>query len=301
MLIDAPLRGVRDRLLALRTMPNYAGLPDASLLFLAERGRDRRFRAGEVLFAAEEPLTRMHFLINGRVRTERRGSPHQVIEAPGAVGVLGVLARESDGWSATAETDTLTVEVPADAFLENLEEDFPLLRNSLRVMATRVLRISGNLPFRPGKAPAFELGEPPVREMTLSERVIDFRGGIRATPYASSNMEALIEMARIMRIEHLTAGDVIFERGAPSTHSFRIHHGVVRCINDGSEHVDVGPGTSVGTLDCFASRPHSFTARAETAVVGYRMELEDSLAVFEMHPGMGMAVLCQFAQRLIAG
>lgn len=301
MLIDAPLRGVRDRLLALRTMPNYAGLPDASLLFLAERGRDRRFRTGEVLLPAEEPLTRMHFLINGRVRTERQGAPHQVIEAPGAVGVLGVLAREADGWSAIAETDTLTVEVPADAFLENLEEDFSLLRNSLRVMAQRVLRLGGNLPFRPSQAPAFELGDVPSREMTLTERVIDFRGGIRATPYASSNMEALIEMARLMRIEQLAAGDVVFERGAPATCSFRIHHGIVRCTNEGGEHVDVGPGTSVGTLDCMASQPHSFTARAVTAVIGYRMDLEDSLAVFEMHPGLGMSVLCQFAQRLIAG
>lgn len=301
MLIDTPLRGVRDRLLALRTLPNYAGLPDASLLFLAERGRDRRFRAGEALFTADAPLERMHFLIHGRVRTERRGVTHQVIDAPGAVGVLAVLAGELDGWAATAEADTLTVEVPGDAMLENLEENFALLRNSLRVMAVRVLRVRGNLPFRPSEVPAFELTEPPVREATLSERVINFRGGIGATPFANSNMEALVEMARTMHIQRLAAGDVIFERGDASTFGFRIYHGLVRCTADSGESVDVGPGTSIGALDSFSSHPRSFTATALTSIVGYRMETEDTLAVFEMHPGLGMSVLQQFAQRLIAG
>ncbi len=299
MLIDGALHGVRDRLLALRTMPNYAGLEDESLLFIAEHARERRFRAGEALFAQDEPLTRMHFLIHGRVATARREAPHQIIDAPGAVGVLAALAGEEEGWSATAAVESLTLEIPVAAFLDNLEEDFALLRNSLRVVAGRVLEISGNLPVHPSRAPAVEVGPAPERDPTLSEIVVAQLANTKASPYANSNMEALVELTRRMRIERAPPGKTLFEVGDPATFSFLVHHGRVRCTAASGEHVDVGPGMSLGSLDGFAARRRSFSARTETAVIGYRTHVEEALAVFEMHPGLALSVLRDLSRRLI--
>jgi hypothetical protein len=46
--VEAPLHGIRDRMLALRSLPNLAGLRDESLLYMVEAARERRFRTGEV-------------------------------------------------------------------------------------------------------------------------------------------------------------------------------------------------------------------------------------------------------------
>ena len=299
MLIDGVLRGVRDRLLALRTMPNFAALNDDSLLFIAGHARERRFRAGEALLVASEPFTRMHVLIHGRVETARRGTPHQVIEAPGAVGFLAAVAGETDGWSATALVDTLTLEIPVTAFLDILEEDFAVLRNVLRIVSGEVLGISGNLPVHPSRAPAVEVGPVPERDPTLSELVIAQRTDLKATPHTNANLDALVELSRRMRIERFPPGQILFDVGDPVTSIVRIHHGRVRCTAPSGEHVDVGPGTTLGGLYGFAARPRSFSARTETFVIGHRTEVEEALAVFEMYPGLALSILRDLTRRLI--
>lgn len=300
MLVDGVLHGVRDRLLALRAMPNYAGLADESLLFIAEHARERRFRAGEPLFAERSPLTNLHFLVHGRVTTTRRGVLHQELEAPGAIGILAVLAGEVDGWGATAEADTLTLEIPVEAFLDNLEDDFALVRNALRILSGKILDLSGNLPVHPSRAAAVVVGEPPDHEPTLGERVILMRAGAQATRFATTNMDAFVEIERRMRLVRVEPGASIFERGDPSSFSFRIHHGCVRCTAANGDHVDVGRDMSLGVLDGLAARPRSYAARAVSAVLGYRTDVEASLNVFEMYPGLGLGVLRDFALRLIA-
>ena len=126
MLIDSRLHGVRDRLLALRTMPNYAGLADESLLFIAEHARERRFRAGEPLFAVDAPLTRMHFLIHGRVTTARQA----------------LLLLQAGKHFDVILSDVMMPEMSGMDLYEALVERFP-------VAAARVVFISGGA-FAPG-------------------------------------------------------------------------------------------------------------------------------------------------------
>ena len=298
MLFEAPLHGVRDRMLALRAMPAYAGLRDESLLFIAEYARERRFRTGDQIHAENAPVDHIYFLIHGRVELSRGGKVAQVIDAPGAVGVLSALARDPNGRRALATTDILALEIPATAFLANLEEDFGLLRNSLRVLAGKALESRGNLPINPARAPAAETGPLPDHVPTLCERIIGLRSG---GPFVNANMDAVFEIARRMHFKRFEPGELLFDLGEPSTCSIRINYGRVRCTSKQGEHVDVGYTNVLGALDGWAGRPRSYSARAETRVDSFVTGLEDFLSVLEMHPALALGMLKSIATSLLGG
>lgn len=297
MYLESTLRSLRDRMLALRSLPAFAGLRDETLLEVGEHARERRFRRGDLLLAPDEPLDRMYIVFAGKVTITYHGRPFMVVEGSGSVGILGVLAGVPTGWRAVADLDTLTLEIPAAAFMTILEEDFPLLRNTVRVIAGMVLESRGNLPVAPGRAEVPELGTFPDRDPTLVERIITIRTGRNL--FATANMDALIEMCRRQRLERVPAGHVFFAVGEPSTFSMRINAGLVRCTAANGEHVDVGAEMVLGAMDAFAGRPRSYAARAETAVACSRTDAEDFLNVIEMHPILAVNMLRQMARTLI--
>jgi CRP-like cAMP-binding protein len=281
----------------LRSLPNFVGLPDDSLLHTAEAARERRFRAGDVLYDERQPVDRVYILIGGRVELTRRGRPFLTIEAPGGVGVLAALAHELDGWRGVALTDTVTLELPIGALYANLEDDFALLRNSLRLISIMALQRRGNLPVEPDRAPPLPAPGPyPERDPTLVECIIGLR---RNATFAAVNMDAVIEIARRMTLVHVEPGHQLCAIGEPADHSLRINHGVVRCTAPSGEHVDMGEGAVLGALDAMASQPRSYSIRAETRVACYRMPLEAFVAVIEMHPSLGLNLLRGVAQSLL--
>ncbi len=298
MFVETPLYGVRDRMLALRSLPNFAGLRDESLVIIAEHARERRFRAGDELLSEGEAVDRIYIVIGGQVTISRQGKTVLVVEGNGGVGILSAIAHDPVGWRAVADRDTLTLEIPSSAFLENLEQDYGLLRNSLRLMAITALAAHNNLPINPRLAKPVVLGTYPEREPTLVELIIALRSS--ASPFATANMDAIIEVCRRMTLVRFEPGHQLFNVGDPATFSLRINYGRVRCTAASGEHVDVGSGTVLGALDGWSGRPRSYAARAETAVVCYRTPTEEFLAVLEMHPGLALSLLEGIAASLIA-
>jgi CRP-like cAMP-binding protein len=73
-----------------------------------------------------------------------------------------------------------------------------------------------------------------------------------------------------MRHEEYPAGSVIFRAGGPSACAYRIVKGTVELVspNDAipARLVELGPGEVFGEMSLIEERPHSFTARAVTAV-----------------------------------
>ena len=94
MYIEAPLHGIRDRMLAVRALPNFHGLSDDSLLQIVEHARERRFRAGEELLVEGQPVEHIYIVINGAVTTSRDGKTFLVITDNGAVGILSAFAQD---------------------------------------------------------------------------------------------------------------------------------------------------------------------------------------------------------------
>lgn len=295
MFADRPLHGLRDRMLALRSLPAFAGMADESALHMIESSRERRFRAGDALFTAATPLESIYFVINGDVSVSHNGKQFSSSRRTGAIGVTAALSNIRTGWHGVAERDTLALELPSEIFRANLEEDFTLLRNTLRIISAMALESRGNLPAKP--QPQGELGEYPTRDLTLVERVLELRGS--PGPFANANMEATIDMCRLMETIHVEPGHLLFDLGEPSAYSLRISYGRVRCTVATGEHVDVGAGMVLGVLDAWSSQPRSYSARAETAAVVTRTSNEDALSVLEMHPTVAFRMLVGLATSLV--
>ncbi len=298
MFVEAPLHGIRDRMLAIKALPNFQGLSDDSLLQIAEHARERRFRTGEQLLLEGQPVDCIYIVINGAVTTSRQGKTFLVVTGNGAVGILSAFAQDPIGWKAVADRDTLTLEIPVAPFLASLKEDFGLLRNALRAMATMALTARGHLPVRPDPARVVDIGTYPERDPTLVERLMALRS---QRVFKTANMDALIEICRRMTLVRAEVGHEFFAVGAPSTYSLRIAYGRVRCTSTSGETVDVGAGAVLGALDAWTGLPRTYSTVAETPVVGYQTPTEGFLAVLEMHPGLALSILKVLAESLIEG
>jgi CRP-like cAMP-binding protein len=87
--------------------------------------------------------------------------------------------------------------------------------------------------------------------------------------------------------------------GEASTYSLHIDAGRVRCAAPDGRHVDVARGFTIGVLDVWGDQVRVYAARAETPVIGFRIEFESFLALLEVHPEVGLQLLRGFAAELL--
>lgn len=296
MITEMPLRSVRDRVLLLRSLPSFGGLDDEGLKLVAEHAKGRLFRAGETLLVEGRMPEYVYIVVNGQLTSRRLGKLLAVVTRPRGAGFLSVNARDENGVHVVADEDTQTLEIPVDALLSAFEENFSLVRNTLRISAAALVKKRGNLPASPDKLPPLSLGPYRPHPRTLVELLIELRsGGI----FANTNIDALIGVARQSLEIRVEPGETFWNIGEPSSSWLRLDHGHVRCTAADGKVMDVGHHFVLGILDSLAGVPRSYQARAETRVVAYRTELEAFLAVLETHFELARALIGVVSKSLL--
>ena len=297
MLTEMPIQSVRDRLLLMRSLPNFGALDEDALTLLVEHARTRFFRAGETVVAEGEPLGSVYVVVDGQITSNRKGKRLAVVTRSRGVGLLSVMARDPIGVHAVADLDTVTLEIPTDAFLDAIEQSFSVARNTLRLCAAQLVKKRGNLPAPADHPPVVELGEYRERPRTLVELMID----LRASPgiFKSANLDAIIAIVRATEEIRVEPGEVFWKLDEPSTHWLRIDHGRVRCTSADGRSMDVGHRFVLGILDAIGTAPRSYEARAETRVVAYRTQLEAFLAVLETHSDLTREFIARLAMAVL--
>jgi CRP-like cAMP-binding protein len=285
--------GLRDRVLLLRSVENFIGLDEEGLTLLAEHARSRQYRKGDVIVVEGQPPESAHIIVEGQVTLSRKTTP-LVMKVGGGFGVLAIIAGAPTR-RVVADVDTRTLEIPAAAFNVAMEENFSLLRNALRMMGHTLLRARGSLPADPRHPPEVNLGVHFDRTKTLAQRLVELRVG----PFATMNVDALVDLARRMVECRVPAGHVFWSVDDPSTHSLHIDYGRVRCTAADGSHMDVGSNFTLGVMDVWAAQPRSYEARAETDVIGYRVSYEDFFVILEMHVQVGLELLRGVARSMI--
>lgn len=297
MLTEAPQISVRDRVLMMRSFPAFAPLDDDSLSYLAEHSRRRAFRAGEEVTREGQPLEHGYMVIDGQITVRRRGQLTAVVTRGGGVGNLSILAHDPHGVTGIADVDTVTAEYPAAIMNEAMERNFPLVRNSLRLVAGGLVRRRGLLPARPEDAPPVELGTWPEHPATVVDHLLAARASTGV--FATANLDALLANARAIREVRFEEGEPLWRVGEPSSWWMRVAYGSVRCSSADGRFVDVGQGFMLGIMDAYAQTPRSYEARTRTRVVGYRTELEDGLAVLEDYPELARGLVAMLAMTVL--
>jgi CRP/FNR family transcriptional regulator len=133
---------------ALDALPQFAELPAASRRRLAARGAERRWAAGETLFAAGSPPRGLFVVLEGRVRVVRAAGRAHVVHVEGPGGTLGEVPLFAGGpYPATAVADgpTRCAVFPPEAVLASVAEDPALALLFLGRLARRVRELVDRL------------------------------------------------------------------------------------------------------------------------------------------------------------
>jgi CRP-like cAMP-binding protein len=298
MLSDLSIQSLRDRVLLLHSLPAFAPLEDDTLTLLAEHVLVKHCRAGETLLKLGEPIHHVYILLEGEVRWQRAAQAvPSLATAQNVVGWITLMARDPLGMSATVESDAQLIELPAEMLEHALEQDFSLARNMLRMGADSLVRARGNLPARVDQIAEVQMGEPRKQRRTLVERLIDMR---KAPLFANCDIEALVALTRRTRELRAEPGELLWRAGEVAAPFWLfVDYGKVRCTNAAGERMEVGSGWVIGMMDAIAQRPRAYEARAETHVVGERIELEAFLGVLETHVELARDFIAFLAQRVL--
>jgi CRP-like cAMP-binding protein len=285
--------GLRERVLMLRSIEWFDGLDDRALLLLTEHARSVRYRSGQIISHANQAVRAVYVVSTGEVSLDREGG--ELRFGPGtAFGAMALLARKPLGLARTL-TDTRILEIPAPVFEAAIDENFSVLRGTLRATGAAVLKARGNLPADPEAQREVELGTFHEQPRTLVERLIELRAG----PFGYMNLDALVDLARHMREVRVPAGQLLWSVGDPSTHAFHVDYGKVRCTATDGRSVDVGRGFTIGVLDVWGSEGRVYEAKAETDLIGFSVDFENFLSLLETHVEVGIDILRGFAQSII--
>jgi len=292
VLSDTSLQSLRDRELLLRSLNGFAPLPDEAIALLAEHSRVRVVREGDRLLALGEPIHHVYVVLSGSVRWQRKDRPLQHAGTQQVVGWLTLMARDPNGMDAVVEQDALLLELPADVLELALEDDFAIVRNMLRMGAEQLITARGQLPAHPDRVPPLELGALRAQRRTLSERMIAMR---QVPMFKHCNIEALISLWRTNYEIRAEPGHVFWKVGDFAPFWMVIEYGHVRCANGAGQVMDIGSSFVLGIMDAIAQVPRSYEARAETLVVGNRVDLSSFMGVLEMHYELAREFLAFFA------
>lgn len=288
-----------ERILALRRLSILETLPPEQLAVVAEQTRERFFPKGAVLLREGEPIAAIYVVLDGKVHVARRGRLLGHAENGAAVGGLGVLAGESEGVSAMAETDTLALELDADAMVEIFEDHFAVLHNVLRRMCRDLVGLLTRAPaaLGEGSVPAFDPMPLAPRELDLVERILVLR---RGSPFARSSINALAELSRGMAEVRYDPGTTLWEEGEVSGSILLVVRGTVACSARGMLAFKAGPGSPLGAAESMAEIPRWYTPVTETEVVALHGMIEGLIDVFEDNFEMAMDYLAVIARWTLA-
>ena len=294
-----PTVGTVERILSLKRIPMLAGLAPEDLAAVAEHGRERFFPKGSVLLREGEPIPALYAVLDGRVHLARKGRRLGHVTSAGFVGGAAIFARDAEGLSAVADTDTLTLEVELDAALEIFEDHFPILQHVLREVCRWLLDLVGRLPSSLfGEIfPRFEVPSVPPADLDLVERILFLR---QVSPFAQSSINALAGLARGMAEVAFPPGTRLWDEGEASGTVLMIVSGTVTGAARGGEATfTAGPGTPLGAVESMAERPRWYAATTETKVTALQGSVEGLIDVFEDNFEITMDYLAVMARAQI--
>lgn len=291
----APLHFVtlRDRIIYLRSLPDFEGVPMDSIAGLAQLLEEERVSEGTTLIAAGDAITNAYFLVEGVVGLYKDGERVGELVPPQAVAAIGVLARISGPpGDIVADEDCLLLCMNGATLRRRLEEDFELFSNTMRSITRLILGQRRGLPFDPAKPPSLAPGVWPERPLDFVDR---FRWFADSMPLQDTSLDAMGELARQYKEVRVDAGTRLWELGDQSDHFFAIVAGVVE-VENGSGKGRVGAGNTIGFFDTIGGLPRGSTATAVTDLVGLHATAAQLFDVLEDQPELAMALLGLQAQ-----
>ena len=286
-----------ERAFHLKRLGGLRDIPPADLAGIALLAHEHSFARGAAVCRSGERVEEVHVVIDGRVRV--RGGEHgdDIVGAGEVIGMLSLLARDDVGLDAVADTDTVTLALQADDLFSAFEEDFGILYNQIRDLATETLRLRKQIPRGTYLASEKGLSEPPAGEIDLVQRLLYLRGG----GLGNANMDALMTMAQRMRTVRFEPGTELW-RDRQTVRVPVLHPRLVGCAarRKTAPQFACGPGYPLGNLESQCGAPRWYDAVTDTSVTALEYDTDAFLDTIEQHFEMALDFVAGMASGLIA-
>lgn len=290
---DSVLVGPVERLLYLKTVPLFQGMPASELAVFAEYVTEHRFRRGRRLLSEGEPVDCFYVLVRGRVVMGRGGEPIRTYGEGDSVGVIPLLAGDPDGVEVRALTDVLALRIDGGTCWEVFEDRFSIYVHVLQTLC-RLLR-SERRKLSPRRSRARAIA-PRIDRPELVSHLLALR---EAVPFTGASFAGLAQLAACVVPIEVGAGTELWTESSPSGQALLLVSGRIDCAA-GGERFERGPGYTFGFVDSVAEQERSYSARAGTDLTALSIDRETLLDVFEDHPHLAEACLRHIASRVLS-
>jgi len=279
------------RLLSLRQFPALASVELVELVMVAENVVESTFPPGTSFATADARVAALHLVLDGRIET-RHGTSVETWGPRQVFGLLEVLAGRSAVASAIAATMTRTLRLAAGDTIEVLEDNFGLLRVTLRELAARLVGYVD----RPRVQAQHHLGFSGTGSLTLVERLIVLR---QHMPFVGGRLQALAAVAHAAEEMSWPAGITVAQSGSMADAAIMIVEGTLRATRpDGVSRI-LRAGDAIGPLETLAGMRHGATVETTSPVRAISCSGATILDVLEDHTDLGLMMIASFAGALL--
>jgi CRP-like cAMP-binding protein len=272
------------RMLVLRHVRLLEGVSLGELAMVAESAVERTFAPGSLIIRAGAANDAVHVVTSGRVDTLHRKDlgPHVVLG-----GLEALARRRTIAASATARTETKTLALVPSEVRELVEDNFGLMRATIRGLAGELALHPHVRTGTPG--PTLSAGS----SLGLVERLLLLR---HQDVFAGARLEPLAALAHTASEAVWKPGDAIVQAGATAETAYFVVEGSA-LSESGREH---GSGDEIGARELLGELPYGETIVARTAVRALAISAASAFDVAEDNPDFGLAVIANFAEAILA-
>ena len=250
--------------------------------------------AGQTLFERGEPSERFWFVVDGKVRMERPGAVPWVFGPRSVVGTLDAFQERPYRRSCVALVDGRVLELRQSDWLDLLEDDVLIARQSINSIAGRVHERSRQAPPQPAR----ELERPAIatpRPFSTFQKILILR---QARFLASAGMQAIASLTSLASEHELAAGQHAADAGLRLDLLYVLVSGRVEL--DGMSVRERGPGDLLGGPGALHDPALAAEARAIVPTVLLGIEQQDYYDLCEEHPRLSTGTLSYLAAELEA-
>jgi CRP-like cAMP-binding protein len=247
-------------------------------------------RADEKIFSAGDPPEYFYFLRNGRVELVHPGSMPWTYDGPTVFGMSDALLERPRVRTAVARTDIQAMRVQSEAWIELLEDSFPLAHTAIAFAVRATAELEEKLWAR-GEAVPNPEPEPYVRgeQLDLVERLAVLTG---APLLRGAGVQILGDLAGQSEVESFAPGDTLIERGRPPARVLLLLDGEVVATREApAVSWRGGPGQVVCGTAAFGDSIAAWEARARSPGRALTFRVEDWMDLMEEHFEMVRATL----------
>jgi CRP-like cAMP-binding protein len=256
---------------------------------LAAAMNDVYVKKGTTIYRQGDPSEHFHFLVTGEVRLEAPGQPSFVLGDESVIGIIDVMADRPRTRTAVATRDAHLLRLRGEDWLDMLEDNFEVARNTVIGVSMRVHDLVLQLAPSGGFQHPIE-GASAGGKLSLVEKILALR---EIAYFSRAGIQALASVAGLLEEVRFEPGAVLFEASdAVAPFIFIVVSGTVGVKRAQPQiAASFGPGTIVAGHTAFTPEIHAYHAEALTRAVALRVRREDLFDRMEEHFDLARSVI----------